>query len=256
MKIKYFLFAIFCYLIFSACSTPVRADTIILAADEWCPYNCKTNAQKPGYMIEIAKYAFEKKGHKVVYKILPWSRAIVMARSGKLNGIIGAARAEVPDFIFPKDIQGTANVAFFVKAGDSWRYNGPNSLKNIQLGIIEDYDYGQVIDEYVKAHKDYVDIIAAEEALELNIKKVLAGRIQATVETVPVMEHYLNQTGRLGLLSEAGTLELVDIYIAFSPKLENSKEYARILSDSIEEMRKTGKLEAILSKYGVKDWKR
>ncbi|MEI6126843.1 MAG: hypothetical protein WCQ99_09875 [Pseudomonadota bacterium] len=33
-------------------------------ADVWCPYNGESDADRPGILIEIAKYAFESQGHK------------------------------------------------------------------------------------------------------------------------------------------------------------------------------------------------
>ena len=45
------------------------------------------------------------------------------------------------------------------------------------------------------------------------------------------------------------------IYIAFSPKRADSQRYARMLSEGVVQLRRTGRLAVILSKYGLKDWK-
>lgn len=46
-------------------STQVKAEEVItLVADEWCPYNCVPNSEKPGYAIEIAQEIFNKKKYK------------------------------------------------------------------------------------------------------------------------------------------------------------------------------------------------
>lgn len=249
-----YLFIAFFYLGLSLFCTPLKADVITLAADQWCPYNCDPSSDKPGYIIEIAKAVFEQKGHKVVYKNLPWSRAIAMARKGTLTGIIGATPSEVPDFIFPKHSQGTAKVAFFVKTGNPWQYTGIASLAGIRIGLIKDYDYGDDISEYVKSHEDSVDMAVGDDALELNIRKVIGKRLTAAIETVAVMSYYLKETQRQGQLSQAGTISMIDVYIAFSPELAESGEYGRILSDGIDEMRQSGRLNTILSKYGLSDW--
>lgn len=47
------------------------ADVITLVADEWCPYNCTPDTDHPGFMIEIAQYAFEHAGHTIVYTTIP-----------------------------------------------------------------------------------------------------------------------------------------------------------------------------------------
>ena len=41
-------------------------------------------------------------------------------------------------------------------------------------------------------------------------------------------------------------------YIAFSPNLSKSLEYSKILSDGMEEIRLSGKLDSLMRKYGIK----
>lgn len=65
------------------------ADTIILVADKWCPYNCTPETERPGFLVEIARRAFELAGHKLEYRLMPWKRAVTEAKRGNVNGIIG-----------------------------------------------------------------------------------------------------------------------------------------------------------------------
>ena len=44
------------------------------------------------------------------------------------------------------------------------------------------------------------------------------------------------------------------IFVAFSPANAKSKDYAQILGQGMDELRRSGKLKAILSKYGMEDW--
>jgi polar amino acid transport system substrate-binding protein len=43
--------------------------------------------------------------------------------------------------------------------------------------------------------------------------------------------------------------------MAFSPKNPKSKEYAKLLSAGIEQMRLSGELSKILAKYQLTDWR-
>ncbi|MEQ1790535.1 MAG: hypothetical protein ABL857_08835, partial [Rickettsiales bacterium] len=36
--------------------------TINIVADEWCPFNCDPESDKPGYVIELAKEIFKPYG--------------------------------------------------------------------------------------------------------------------------------------------------------------------------------------------------
>lgn len=60
-------------------------DEITLRADEWCPYNCAPDADKKGFMVDIATAVFEEAGHKVDYKLMPWARAVADTKEGKFT---------------------------------------------------------------------------------------------------------------------------------------------------------------------------
>ena len=43
-------------------------------------------------------------------------------------------------------------------------------------------------------------------------------------------------------------------FIAFSPELDSSHDYAHILSKGMNDLRLSGDLAKILAKYGLRDW--
>jgi polar amino acid transport system substrate-binding protein len=61
-----------------------------MRADTWCPFNCEPGAKDPGIFIEIAEYAFSKKGHKIDYKTLSWGRAVAEVAAGHINAAVAA----------------------------------------------------------------------------------------------------------------------------------------------------------------------
>lgn len=126
-------------------SSSIMADTITLRADEWCPYNCTPNSSQIGYMIEIAKEIFESAGHQIDYQTLNWARAIEETRAGKFNGIVGAAKGDAPDFIFPTEALGVSVNAFVTGKDNSWTFTGIESLNGKTLGVIRNYSYGDTI---------------------------------------------------------------------------------------------------------------
>ncbi len=65
---KIVIFSTLFYVFYSPlCSSYVIADTITIAADNWCPMNCEPESKEPGFMVEIAQSILAKAGHKVVY---------------------------------------------------------------------------------------------------------------------------------------------------------------------------------------------
>jgi len=236
-------------------------DQIILVADEWCPYNCSPNSGRKGYMVDLATQILGEAGHRVTYQTINWSRSIVKAREGMYHGIIGSSREEAPDFIFTKEPFGLANCHYWVKKGDPWRYNGLNSLKGRWLGVIQDYDYGKELGDYINKNEGTfaVQERAGDDALDILIKKLEHGRINTLNEDKNVFLYKLKKLGKMGLFEDAGhdltSIESNYIYIAFSPFFKQSKEYANILNEGLIRYRKNGTLQKLLSEYGLTDWK-
>lgn len=232
-------------------------DFITLVADEWCPYNCAPNTDKPGFMIEIAQYAFERLGHTIPYEEIPWARAIRGTREGQYDGIVGTGRVETPDFVFPENELGLAVHVFYVRQGSAWKYTGLESLEQISLGVVRDYSYGNLYETYIKPNKadgKRIQMVSGATGLMQNIKKLLAGRIDALIEDRAVFQNFLYQTKIPDQFAEAGVAYEEEVYIAFSPCHPHAAKYAGILSAAIVELRAAGELDTILRKYGLHDW--
>lgn len=235
-----------------------QAATITIVADEWCPYNCEPGSDKPGFMIEIAQKTLGAAGHTIDYKNMPWSRAIDEARKGKFDAIVGAAKDDAPDFVYPSVSLGVSGSIFAVRKGETWKYAGIDSLAGHSIGVIQDYSYDDDFDKYVEANaKDSakLQVAAGESALETNIKKLEAKRIDAMVEDKSVLNYALSQMGKAGAFDVAGALGDAEVYIAFSPAKKESAEYAKLLSEGLQKLRASGELKTILAKYGLEDWK-
>lgn len=234
------------------------AETITIRADNWFPMNGDPGAANPGYMIEIAQKIFATAGHKVDYKTMPWKRALEFVEKGKFDCVVGAYKEDAPNFVFPSKSWGYDQPAFFVKKGNSWKYKGISSLDAIKLGVIGDYHFDDEFDKYVADNKKKnVQSLKTSNALDQNIKKILGGRIDATIESKVVMQAKLKELGKEGEVVEAGNLlsEPSPIYIACSPAKPLSKELIKIIDEQTPKLRASGELQKILDKYGLKDWK-
>jgi len=239
--------------------TSVLAETITLAADQWPPFNGVPNSESEGYMVDVVREIFEKKGISVIYINVPWKRAVIGARRGTYTGIIGASKIDAEGFVFPKEELARNILAFYVKKGNLWRFHNLESIKEIRLGTVRGYDYREWLNEYIQkyhANSSKVQVLGGEFPLKRNLQKMLGGRIEVIVDNEAVI---LWEAKRLGILHEIESAgygkETSHCYVAFSPYLHESLRYADLLSNGINELRKNGKLAVILSKYGLTDWK-
>jgi polar amino acid transport system substrate-binding protein len=242
---------------------PLRAETVLLVTNEWCPYNCKPNSEKPGYMIEIAQRAFAMSRIHVRYITLPWSEAVKEVRQGKYHGLVGATKEEAKGFVFTPEHMGISVDRFYVRSDSVWRFLGMDSLRYASLGIIQGYNYGDELDDYIMRHVSNINriqVARGSKAVKKNLNKLLLGRISTMIEDQYVMEYMLMEENAVEKVKEAGSLgNFVDpqkdlVYIAFSPKHRDGPRYASILARGVRELRASGELHNILAKYGLETW--
>ncbi len=241
------------------------ADTILLKSDVWCPYNCAPDAKLPGYAVEIAERILEKAGHTLKYETAPWSRALKLVKDGDTSAIIGVTKNEAPELIFPEQEIGISVIHFFKRKECPWNYRGIESLRGVNVGIMADYEYGAELDAYFEKNKgtNRVQVIKSKRPLVLNIKKLLGGRIDVIPEDKAVFTETANSMGVLDRIEDAGVDPIASkaaldeslVYIAFSPKNPQSREFARLISEGIEQLRASGELSRILAKYNLRDWR-
>lgn len=250
----------------AAGETPAK-KTVSLQADVWCPFNCKVGAEHPGYMIEIARIAFASIDTEVDYQTISWTRAIALAREGKINGIVGASTSDAPDFVYPAVPLGVLNNCFYTMPDSKWTWKDVKSLDEVKVGIIKGYSYGEPFDEYIKAQEklqeekkgqglsEKIQSIPGDQALGSNIKKIQAKRIDVFIEEQNVLKSYLfaNKLPE-NSFRNAGCIAGDNVFVAFGPSDPKGKEYAKILGDTVTAMRKDGRLKKILEQYGLKDW--
>ncbi|MCH8533097.1 MAG: transporter substrate-binding domain-containing protein [Saccharospirillum sp.] len=238
----------------------VQAETVKLVADPWCPFNCEPGDDAPGYMIEIAQRVFAEHGIEVEYHTLPWVRALMAVEAGEYSAAVGASRAEAPNFVFPELPQGLMNNVFWTLADSDWVYQGQASLKQINLAIIAGYGYSPELEAYIRLGLDSqrVTELFGETPLQNGILMLERGRIDALLEEQSVFQYQLMHHGRSETFRNAGGVAqealFSEVYIAFSPELEGAEHYADILTEGMAQLRQSGELNKILSRYGVTDW--
>ncbi len=238
----------------------VHADTIVVRADSWPPYNGDPASAEPGYVVEILKAVFQPLGHTIDYQTMPWTRAVADMMEGKADAIIGASISDAPEALYPAESMGVVRNAFFVKKGTAWTYAGPDSLKAIKLAVIDGYPYDDdgVVDKYIKAGADpEVQVMTGDGSLERNIKKLQAGRVDALVENELVLVATLKGLGidSQEIVNAGKADEPKDLFLAFTPKKETTQKYAQIWDEGIKKLRASGELKKILDRYSVTDWR-
>lgn len=254
MKLAFILVLIFASILSAVARAGSVQETIKVAADPWCPFTCSARSVKPGLMVELLRAALGKEV-AIEYKEMPWARAIEETRRGEINGIVGALKADAPDFIYPAVPAGLQKSCFFVGPKSTWKYTGIASLKGKTLGAVKNYTYGEPIDAYIEKSKDLpaLDFMTGVNAGERLLRKLSDDRIEITIEDASVAEYLQKEHPELAKagIKKAGCLKPQPLYIAFSPESKVSKELAQKFSQGMRALKAQKKDKVIYSKYGL-----
>jgi polar amino acid transport system substrate-binding protein len=235
-------------------------ETISLRADSWCPFNCSPKASQAGYMIDIAREVFKKKGIGIDYQIENWDTAKKRAAAGKIQGVVGASKGD-GDFYFPATALGKyQNYLFFLPDKKQTRAKKFDTLRDLEghkIGIVKDYAYGTEADRFIAKRPELFVKISGDEPLLTLIEMLEAGKISAFYECPQVFLYKLKMLNKNYAHFRRGlSFDSIedDLFIAFSNKDPNAKKYAEILDQGIAEMRKSGRLLRVLDNYALSDW--
>lgn len=233
---------------------PASAETItVVAPDYWCPYSCKTGQNFDGYTIDILRAIFEPKGYQIIYNNQNYSRALREVKIGQYQVIPAVYPEEARGFILSREPISNARFCFFTKATSHWKYSGLNSLTKQKIGIIQNYSYGELIDNAIKNKYTEFRVHTGESITKRLITEVLSDRFDSFIEDEYLVKYELTRDKTLPIRN-AGCERPNRTFIAFSPEFDKSIQYAQIYDQGIKELRASGKLQNILTRYGLKDW--
>lgn len=248
---------IFLILFFSLVSANVQSETILMKGDQWCPFNCEptgAGSKENGYMVEVARIIFERNGHNVVYQIDTWSNSIKSVKKGDATALLATTKADAPELIYPDKIMGANKECFYVKAKDKWEFIGVDTLKKRKLGTAESYAYSGELTAFMVENPSQLVKATGSSPLDVHLENLNKGKIDTIVENPFVFNYYTEKKKVRDQYEDAGCTTGDDLYIGFSPANPRSKEFAKMLTNGIDELRKDGTLGKIINKYSLKEW--
>lgn len=231
-------------------------QTIVLAADYWCPYNCNPGDKNPGYLVELAEKVFDIYGIKIEYKLLPWFEALIQSKSGKVGGVIGTSSAE-KGLIIPALPQAFSEIASFVRMDTDWKFDGMDSLHGEKVAIILDYNLGTLMKEFVSTNypkkPEMFVLESGDRALIDSIKNLLSGKADVYIDDEAVVMHYIAANNLENELKPSGRIgeKAMPLYIAFASDIPKSKTYIKMLEDGMRSLNATGDLADLRKKYQI-----
>jgi polar amino acid transport system substrate-binding protein len=243
---------------FFSCAPQAGAEELVFANDAtpYCPYTLCPAGQ--GYVLDVLVAVFEGYGYRVKIENLPWNRAVAMAAAGQVDGIAGITKDVLPTLVYPHSEIARYTPAVFSMKANRWQYAGVSSLKQIRLGMVENYGNGEgnpELEHYLAGHPDNVTYIAADDAIAHLFLMIEAGHIDAMIEDRAVGDYMLRKRGKRALFKAVPVQKnYLPGYVGFCGDTTKAQRLAAQFDAGLGKLRRSGKLQAILARYRLRDW--
>ncbi|MEW9797918.1 hypothetical protein [Alteromonas sp. CYL-A6] len=253
------LFLVVLGVVFTVTTPLLPAQTLKFAAIDYCPFSCIPEMEngKEGFMIEVLREAFPPPSYTLRFDFLPYARAVELVRGGLYDGIVVVGKDYAPDLIYPDKPTVLQRVIFLTKISFDWRYTGPGSLTDLQLGVVKGYHYVDAdLVDYIAINQydsTKIRIIHGDATTHRGLQLLLSGRVNAFIEGEYSAMYEVKKHQFDNRIAIAGfTKNAFEDYSAFSPALANAENLAVTLDQEILRMQINGKLRLIMASYGVK----
>ena len=260
-------FLVICASIFTK---PVQAKVLVVASDEWCPYICD-DTHLPGFLVEIVTEIAASNGVTVKFALTPLARALDLSQKGEVDILLGLTLQHINDFKLQKSHLSFGGLYndFYVRASDPWRFKSISDLatalkNNAILGTINGYEYGDIIGNLLKDNAAHIFSASGNSPLQRQLKMLRLGRLDILLDSRFTVQYQLSKLVNKSSLTKTPTTakpsiiyagtegDFTPLYLGFSPLL--SKEQVQLFDDGLMSLRENGRLNKILTKYGVIDW--
>ncbi len=224
-----------------------EVETIVIAVDEWPPFQ-SSSARFYGGAHRIISEAFELSGIKVEFMWLPWQRALILSRLGKVAGAALSSRTPERErtYYFSEPIMTVKKVFFHLKTFDfNWREVG--DLTGIEIGFARGNVFGKAFEEARKAGALCIQQVPSQ--FVQNFRKLINNRIQLFPAELDAGLLYLknNLPAEADLITYHPTpLQVVTYHLILSRKVSGNREITERFNSGLRKLKASGKAKRYL----------
>ncbi len=231
------------------CGDAYSRSLVLVAADS-APTAYMEDGKPSGILVDVVTEAFQRTGHPIEIRLMPWARCLAEIRSGRVDGIFSVFRLpERNEFLTYTNVPVITQVlAFFVPADSNVKFGGDISkLTDSRIGTIRGTSYGSRIDSALKAG-------VWSSVVETNNVDSLVGMLALKrVDLAIGYRHVILEAGKkkgyLNLVKElAPGIDEIQSYLAFTRR----SDYSEVIADfdrALTSMKNDQSFEAIYEKY-------
>ncbi len=93
---------------------------------------------------DIVRESFHAMGYTIELNIMPWKRALALTEKCKIDILFpaGKSRAREKSYLYPSEPINTINYVIYVRPDSRLKWEGPASLKGLEIGVKKGWTYG------------------------------------------------------------------------------------------------------------------
>jgi len=255
MQVRAILSALVMGLAFGLLSAPAvshecpRGGTLIAGAGDYRPYNIVEGEEVRGMDFEVIETILGKLGCDLLKVPLPWTRHLNALRNGTVD--IATPVTKTPEregFAYFSVPYIQADEVLFVRAEnvDTYESLGEFFQNGKRLGVVRDYAYGG---SFPALSEVYPQLIEMTDSLELNLKQLELGRVDAILGETYVVTSEILSLGLSKVIKVTNAVVASEPnYIMFSKK-SVSQDFVAAFSKELQTMQENGEFDRITARY-------
>ncbi|MCX9158423.1 transporter substrate-binding domain-containing protein [Niveibacterium sp. 24ML] len=226
-----------------------HARELVIVSETFAPYVFEQRGEARGFDYEVSKAVLARLGYTLNLQFAPWRRALVMAASKQVDGVLGIGRGNQNEreafLAFPDEALSGSRVVLFYLKGRPFHYEGLFSLAGKTVGTLAGYTYSPDFASAPYFTREPVD------THEQNLRKLLRGHIDLALIDTAVGLYAAQQLGVAGEFSyEPHMISGGRQYIAFT-RARGHDKLAQDFSKALVAFKKTDDYRAIFKAYGI-----
>ncbi len=215
-----------------------KSETTVLevALFDGCPFICPDES---GPFVDGLKTAFAGSQYELLFKRMPFARAIKQLQSGHIDLLPGVLKDGIDGAIFPESWLYFTRMCFYSRTGDTWQWNGLDSLDNRLLAVEEGIIHTQAFQDHISDRKS-VTFLTGDDILPRQIRMLELGRIQSFTAEQSVLAYYMKQNDiPPDSFENSGCFSPEYEYVAIFAQHPNAQDIKAVLNSGLVEYGKT-----------------
>lgn len=211
------------------------------------------NSAGEGINIEILRRVFKDKGVNLKIEWMPFSRAVLEVETNHFDAICALSRFNSKKIVLPKVSIAEARIAIWKKKNRELIYNGLDSLKGKNIGIISGFNYMGSSPKYQKLIDEKPSNVVKQSG-NFVVKRLFKMLTTKRIDVLSINYEFASYT--IGQKYIDSRYEIIDYhpkstkgYIGFSPKMGLNQIYNTIYKEGIIKYRGTLFWKNIYKKY-------